>query len=116
MNDAKRIKLSLLIVMLVSSALISALVPAQASDEARTPQAGQMKMAPPAGLAVNPDGGKVVNEAPDSLLELVEFYSRKYFKFAFDYLFDFLNSLGIFAPDDLAVNLNSVDRSAAQFT
>lgn len=128
MNAGRKIKLSLLIVILASSALISDLTPAQAPNETQTSYAGQMKIAPATDHAVDPavdsdvdkdgdkDADEVVNETPTSLLELVEFYSRKYFKFALDYLFEFLNSLGIFAPDDLASNLNYVDRSAAQFT
>jgi hypothetical protein len=141
MNACKKIKLSWLIII----SLISTLILAQTPDKIQIPQANsagvnrtpcqriggaqtlsrdnaiswdpeQMEFPPAADPAVDPNGAEVVNEIPTSLLELVEFYSRKYFKFALDYLFEFLNSLGIFAPDDLASNLNYVDRSAAQFT
>ncbi|MGE0127976.1 MAG: hypothetical protein AB7U82_07845 [Blastocatellales bacterium] len=114
MNAGKRITPSLLIVILVASALISAFTRTPLADGKATSQAEQMKTAPAANSTVGPngdegcdvDGDKDADEAvgktPASLLELVEFYSRKYFKFALDYLFEILNALGIFAPDDLA--------------
>src|SRR5262245_16707476 len=130
MNTGKKIILSLLIIILVVTAPISTLSlapPAGAAPDKGLPSkapgeaTGGVKMAHDAGSAFDPrcdedgdqdgdqDGDKdvkeVVNGTPASLIELVElveFYSRKYFKLALDYLFEFLNSLGTFPPEDLA--------------
>ncbi len=133
MNTSKKIILSLLITILVAAVLISALPLAPPAGEApdnnpsgKTPGGAteEVKMAPDAGPAFdtrcdkdgNRDGKEVVNGTPASLVELVElveFYSRKYFKLALDYLFDLLNSLGTFPPDDLASGLNPVGQNDA---
>jgi hypothetical protein len=129
MNTGKKIILSLLIIILVATAPISIfpLAPPAGEPPDNAPQGkehggatGEVKMAPDAGPAFDPrydkdgdkDGEEVVNGTHDSLIELVglvEFYSHKYFKLALDYLFEFLNSRGIFPPEDLASSLNQVD-------
>jgi hypothetical protein len=129
MNTSKKIIFSLLIIILIAPAPISTLSLTPPAGEApdNTPPSkgpgwatGEVKMAHDAGSAFDhrcdKDGEKdvkeVVNGTPASLIELVdlvEFYSRKYFKLALDYLFELLNSLGIFPPEDLASSLNHVD-------
>ncbi len=77
--------------------------------EAPGAAAGQTNVAIVADPAVDTNdvgaGDESVSNRAPSLVELIEFYSLKYFKFALDLLFRFLNSLGIFLPDDLASNL-----------
>jgi len=126
MNTGKKIIHSLLIIILVTTVLVPTLLltpPAGGTPDNTPPgkepggATGEVKMAPDAGPAFDPRCDKdvkgVANGTPASLVELaelVEFYSRKYFKLALDYLFEFLNSPEIFPPEDLASSSNHADR------